>query len=118
LRKRQQPQELGLHIIKIRIKITTGEGLLDFLDRLIHQLKNATSLGKLQLVTGYLRRGKIKIRMMLVILIEHLGVFGVLKVQDAALERGVDEQGDDCYEEEGPFLGNGHDSIVDVCLLS
>jgi hypothetical protein len=28
----------------------------------------------------------------------------------------VDEEGDECYEEEGACAGKGHDSIVDVCF--
>ena len=114
--KCQQPQKLGFHIIKIRIEIVTVEGFVSFFERLIEGIKNCTSLGKVQLLTGDFGRGEIKIGMMLVILIEDLGVFCILKVQDAGLERGVDEKGDECYEEQGACGENGHDSIVDVCF--
>jgi hypothetical protein len=85
LGKCQQPQKLGFHIIKIRIKIVTVEGFLSFFERLIKRIKNCTSLGEVQLLTGNSDRGEIKIGMMLVIVIEDLGVFCILKVEDAAL---------------------------------
>jgi hypothetical protein len=85
LGKCQQPQKLGFHIIKIRIKIVTVERLFSFFERLIKRIENCTSLRKLQLLTGYSDRDEIKISMMLVIVIEDLGVFCILKVEDAVL---------------------------------